>query len=133
MKIEEQVIELKKKIDKLEKRVSCLEGSKYNNNFSPKKLSVGEFLINKKPKNDVDMTLCICYYLETYENINIFNKKDIEREFMKAKQKIPENINYKIYRNIKNGHLMEINEKKDNLKTWTLTNSGIKYVEEKLK
>ncbi|MHA1252320.1 MAG: hypothetical protein ACTSRP_20210, partial [Candidatus Helarchaeota archaeon] len=60
-----------------------------------------------------------------------FNIKDLEKGFKLAKEKIPNNINYKVYRNISQGYMMERDEKKDNLKAWTLTRSGEEFVKSK--
>jgi len=94
-----------------------------------KKISVREFFLSKKPKNDIQKTLLICYFLEKQEGLSLINIKDIEQGFRNAKEKTPDNINYKVYMNIRKGFMMETNEKKDNLKSWVLTNSGEKFVE----
>ena len=121
---------IRKKLEEHEERISYLENFFNKQEIKTiKKLSIREFLISKNPKNDVQKTLGICYYLETYEHKASFNKEDIEEGFRRAKEKVPDNINYKVFRNIKNGYLMEAKNKLDNLKTWTLTNSGIEFVE----
>lgn len=94
-----------------------------------KKMSIQEFFLTKSPKNDIQKTLLLCYYLEKYRDLKLFNVKDIENGFKNAKEKAPDNINYKVYMNIKKGYIMETNEKKDNLKSWTLTNSGVRLVD----
>ena len=40
-----------------------------------------EFLLSKKPKNKVQTTLSIGYYLEKYEQMSTFNTKDLETGF----------------------------------------------------
>lgn len=53
--------------------------------------------------------------------------------FEKAKEKTPANINDRVNKIIANtGYIMETKEKKDNLKAWTLTNSGERFIEEDL-
>jgi len=130
----EEIFYLKEKIKEHEERISYIEGLiKKEDIKTVKKLSIREFLISKAPIDDVKKTLSICYYLEMYEGMESFNKEDIEEGFRRAKEKVPENINYKVFRNIKKGYIMEAKNKKNNLKTWTLTNSGIEYVNDSFK
>ena len=96
--------------------------------FSPK-----EFILSKKPKGDVRMTLVLGYYLEKNRDLLAFNIKDLENAFREAKESVPDNINYKVVKNVEKGHMMEAKEKKDNLKAWNLTASGEKFVENNLK
>ncbi len=50
-----------------------------------------------------------------------------------AKEIVPGNINYKVIMNIKKGFIMEAKEKKDDLKAWTLTTTGERFVKNGLK
>lgn len=94
-----------------------------------KKMSIQEYLQSNQLKSDVDKTLAIGYYLEKYEKLKLYNKNGLEDSFKRAKEKPPLNINNRVYLNIKKGYMMEVNEKKDNLKCWCLTNSGIEFCE----
>lgn len=93
-----------------------------------KKQSIKEFIISKKPKDETAMTLAIGYFLEKFEDKETFNVRDLEDGFRRAKEKVPGNINDKVNKNIAAGHMMD-SPKKDGLKSWTLTNSGEKFVE----
>lgn len=125
----EEIMEIKKKLKEYEERISKLESvSQTKPETVKKKISIKEFILSKKPKNDVQKTLAVGYYLEKYENISPFNVKDLERDFIAAREKVPKNIGDKVQKNIKKGHMMEFKEEKDNLKTWILTNSGEKYI-----
>jgi len=132
--IEKDLIELKEKLKNHEERLNQLESlfDKDQAQLS-KKLSLREFLISKNPNDDVKKTLTICYYLEMHKGMKIFNKDDLEEGFRRAKEKVPNNINDKVFRNIEKGYLMEDKNKKNNLKAWTLTNSGIEYVNNSFK
>ena len=126
---DKEIIEIKKKLEEHEKRISKLESlSQTKPETIEKKLSVKEFILSKKPKNDVQRTLAIGYYLEKYESFSSFNVRDLEEGFRAAKEKVPSNAGDKVQLNIKKGHMMEAKEKKDNLKALVLTNSGEKYV-----
>lgn len=126
--------ELKEKLENHEKRIAYLESFLEEKKvFSLKRISMKEFLLAGNPEGDVMKTLWAAYYLEKFEGIDSFTTKDIEMSFRKAKEPVPDNINYKIIKNIEKGFIMEAEKKKNNLKTWNLTNSGEKYVENKIK
>jgi hypothetical protein len=94
-----------------------------------KEISIKEFILSKKPKDDVQKTLAIGYFLEQHQHYTSFNVKDIESGFRASKEKVPLNIPDKIQMNLKKGQMMEAKEKKDNIKAYVLTNSGDRYVE----
>ena len=130
----EEIMEIKKKLKEHEERISKLESaSQTKPETVKKKISIKEFILSKKPKNDVQKTLAVGYFLEKYENISPFNVKDLERGFIAAREKVPKNIGDKVQKNIKKDHMMEFKEEKDNLKAWILTNSGEKYIESDFK
>lgn len=126
----EEVLQIKKKLEEHEERISRLEKLfQRKPQDIKKKLSIREFMLSKNPKTEMQKTLAIAYYLEKYENLASSNVKDLESGFRRAKEKIPRNINYQVIRNIKKGYMMETENKKDNRKAWYLTNSGEKYVD----
>jgi 5-bromo-4-chloroindolyl phosphate hydrolysis protein len=128
--VSEEVSQIKRKLEEHEERISRLEKLlETKPKDVQKKLSIREFILSKNPKDEVQKTLAIGYYLEKYEDLTSFNAKDLENGFRSAKEKIPGNINYKVIRNIQKGYMMEAKEKKEKLKAWYLTNSGEKYVE----
>lgn len=130
MRILIEINQISLKLKELEKRIADLEN---NTSVKPigttKKISVREFLMEGKPKGDVQKTLAIGYYLETVNNFPCFNLKDIRACFKKAKEVVPSNINYKIIKNIEKGLIVECDDKKEGIKAWTLTQSGINSVE----
>lgn len=110
-------------LDDHEQRLKRLEGSGVHTQ-TIKQTSIREFILSKKLKNDVEKTLVIGYYLEKYEKNSPFNVKDLEEGFRRAKEPVPDNINYKVYLNVKKGYLDEAKEKKNGNIAWYLTNSG---------
>ena len=122
-----------KRFEELEARVRRLEeGFSKDDRVSTslKKISVKEFVLQKRPKDDVQKTLVVGYYLEKVTGLNSFNVRDLESAFRSAKEPVPENINYKIIRNIEKGYIMEDKEKRDKLKAWTITNTGERFIME---
>lgn len=96
---------------------------------SKKEIPIKQFVLNKQPQNKVEEVLIISYYLKTFRNIPFFNIKDLENAFIEAGIKLPKNMNYKIIRNIEKDFMMEVKEKKNGLKAWTITAKGEEYVE----
>lgn len=124
------IAEVKKVLEEHEKRISQLEGlSKAKPEPVTKKFSIKEFILSKKPGNDVQKALAIGYYFEKYEGFSSFNVQDLENGFRSAKEPVPENINDKVNKNIYKGHMMEAKQKKDDKMAWVLTNSGEEYIE----
>jgi len=131
---DEEIVEIKKKLEEHDKRLSNLESLfQAKPEAIEKQISIKEFILSKKPKSDIQITLAIADYLEEYKGLLSFNVKDLGDGFRNAREKIPKNINLCVIKNIENGHMMEAEEKKDKLKAWVLTNSGEKYVENDFK
>ena len=134
MILNSEIMEIKRKLDEHEKRIFELESLIKAKPIPVKKrLSIRELIRSKKPKSNVQKTLLVAYFLEKYESFISFNVKDLEEGFRSAKEKVPSNINMFVNQNIKQGYMMEFSEKKDNLKAWTLTNTGEDYVDNDFK
>lgn len=132
MLTEDVIKDIMAKLDAHEKRISALEGAPGKPQAEANKLSIKEFLLTKKPTDDVQRTLVIGYYLEHFESMDRFNARDLSDGFRSGKEPLPTNINDKVNLNIGKGYMMEAKEKKDKFKAWVLTNSGEKFVEKEL-
>lgn len=133
------VSDVEKRISDLENRVTSLERvvnqTKYTGlaqNQTKKKPSIKEFLISKRPSNDVERSLAIGYFFEKFEGFESFNADDLRGGFERAREKKPLNINDKINLNIRKGYLDEATDRKDGNKAWYLTSSGENFVEHDL-
>lgn len=127
---------LEQKVLKLEDRVKALE-EKLNASSevvtkSNKQLSPKEFLLGKKITTETQKALALVYYLERYQSMESFNVSDLVDIFSLAKEKPPKNPNDVVNKNIAQGFIFEVKEKKDNKKAWTLTATGEKFVENEL-
>jgi flagellar capping protein FliD len=128
---------IEERLSALEDRVTDLEtirsaGTALENQGSGmkgKKISVKEFVLEKKPKGDVQKTLVLAHYMEKYENVTAINVDDLAKCFRLAKEPIPGNLNDKINMNIRKGHMTEAEEKKENKKAWIVTNTGEQFIE----
>ncbi|HVP50165.1 MAG TPA: hypothetical protein VMT56_02980 [Candidatus Bathyarchaeia archaeon] len=127
--------ETRRILDDHEKRIREIE-SRFSRVESPvreKALSIKEFILTKKPEDDVQRTLVIGYFLEKHKKLASFNVDDLREGFRTAKEPAPGNLNDKVLRNVKNAHMMEAEQKKDSKKAWVLTSSGERLVENGLK
>lgn len=124
---------MKRILEQHEKRISNLENlAKSKPAMTRKELSVRELILQKRPRSDVEKALVLGYYLERYRNVSPFNGSDLEELFREAKEIVPSNINGKVNKNVQRGFITEAKEKKDELKSWTLTSTGERYVESEL-
>lgn len=126
--IQQQIDGLKERIIKLEKALS-VSGQTPPVQPQVKKQSLKEFLLEKNPSDDVKRTLAIAYFSEKNDGYTSVNITELLDSYEKSKEKKPKNINDKVNMNIRNGHMAEASEKKDNKKAWYVTNSGEKFVE----
>ena len=130
MSVEEVLEAIKKQLLDHESRISKLEAQpKIDKDIGKKKLSIKEFILSKKPKGDIQKTLVIGFYLEKYEGLDCFNRKDLENGFRSAMEAVPTNVGVDANENIRRGYFAEAKEKKDKLKAWYLTNSGEECVD----
>lgn len=131
--------ELLKRICDHEDRITRLEqillrNSGENNRLTntPKRLSLREFMRRTKSLTNVEKVLLVGYFLEQHEALKCFNADDIKRTFQTAKEPELSNTLAFINQNIKNGNIMEVKEKKDKRKAYTLTASGEDLVKKSL-
>lgn len=93
-----------------------------------KKLSIKEFILERPPSTDIQRTLVIGYFLETCAGMASFTGADLEKGYRDAKEPVPSNVSVNIQRCIKNGHMMEAEEKKNNKTAYTVTRSGEQFI-----
>ncbi|HUI91129.1 MAG TPA: MarR family winged helix-turn-helix transcriptional regulator [Chitinivibrionales bacterium] len=99
---------------------------------SGKQLSVGEFIRQTGAKKHTDVVLAFGYYLEKYSGVSEFSPADINSCYYEAKMEIS-NTSQMLFRDIKRGLIMEsMNSKNKPKKLYTLTRTGLEYVEETL-
>ena len=97
-----------------------------------KPMSSKEFLQTKKITSDTQKLVALGYFLEHHGGMGSFNVADLEAAFRSAKEKVPKNINDTVNKNIARGFVDEASEKKDSKKSWYLTSTGERYVENEL-
>ncbi len=123
-------------IKSLEARVTSIEtgsadagaGRRTATGAVAKKLSIKEFLLESPPTTDIQRTLAVGYFLETHAGMASFTKVDIEKGYGDAKEPTPSNMSVNIKHCIKQGHMMEAEEKKGNKTAYVVTRSGEQFV-----
>jgi hypothetical protein len=95
---------------------------------SAKKTSIKEFLLERPPTTDIQRTLAIGYFLENDAGMASFSRPDLEKGYSDAKETLPSNIGVNIRHCIKQGHMMEADEKKNNKTAYVVTRSGEQFV-----
>jgi hypothetical protein len=129
----EKLRELSKLIEDHEKRILRLEAPVGRSpEVVKRKLSVKELILQKQAKTDLDKTVVIGYYLEQHKHVSPFSIRDLLEMFKEAKEPVPRNLNDAVNKNIEKGLLMESEDKKNQKKSWTLTSTGERYVENDL-
>lgn len=93
-----------------------------------KKLSIKEFLLEQPPTTDIQRTLAVGYFLETHAGMASFTRVDLEKGYQDAREPTPSNISVNIKHCIKQGHMMEAQEKKNNKTAYVITRSGEHFV-----
>jgi hypothetical protein len=127
----EEGSELRKVIAEQEARIRRLEAMLEGEKEGPtKRISLKEFVLSKEPDSDVQRVLTFGYYLEKYDGLEAFNYEDLKRAFRMAAESLPGNLRETVRKNVTKGHLMETGQKKGGSKTWMLTNTGEKVVDE---
>lgn len=98
-------------------------------NVIDKRPSLAEFVKSRTYKGHSELILLFAYFLEKSERVRSFNITDIQNCYKNTR--IPEVKNIPLYigKLISDGYLIEEKEKKDNKKAWSLTATGIDYVE----
>ncbi len=119
-------------IKDLDGRITKIEagaaGGKASARASAKKTSIKEFLLNHPPATDIQRTLAIGYFLENNAGMASFTRPDLEKGYSDAKETPPSNISVNIRHCIKQGHMMEADEKKNNKTAYVVTRSGEQFV-----
>jgi hypothetical protein len=130
----EPLAELKRAIQDHERRISELESILKQKKQQPSKsTSVKEFMLEKRPSNDLNKTLSIAYYADRHRQTSPFTIKDLQQLFRDAREPLPTNLSDAVNKKIAKGYIMEAEEKEDGHKSWTLTSTGERFVENGLK
>lgn len=129
--------DLLERVNRLEARLMAIE-EKLNSVSSGgisihKELSIREFLNLTDHSTQTEKVVLIAYYLENYQSLTSYSIKELTDCFNDAKEPLPTNINSLVNNNIAKGFLKPAKEKEGKLKRFEITNSGIKFVEEKIK
>jgi hypothetical protein len=124
----EAIKNLESRVAKIETGTIGVTGWESTTRSPTKKISIKEFLLKHPPTDDIRRTLAIGYFLENQAGMASFTKADLESAYRNAKEKVPSNMSVNIGRCIKQGHMMEAADKKDNKTAYVVTRSGEEFV-----
>lgn len=117
--------EIRRRLDKLEKALKYPTPS-----TKTKEESLREFLLRLNPGNDVEKTICIVYFMEIVKQISEgLNSSVVQEGFKAAKEKVPTNVSNNLSRCAEKGWIDEFKKEKGKV-YWTITNSGMAFVEQ---
>lgn len=97
-----------------------------------KSLSAGEFIRKTGFKKAVDVVLAFAYYLEKHNGLTSFAPTDINTCYYEAKMESSNTSQYIIYL-IRKGYMMPDKKIGKGKKKYTLTTTGIDYIEKRIK
>ena len=89
------------------------------------------FLKKARVKSQADKVLCATYFC-LLENKKAITLDDIKEKYSKALLKKSKNLNAEINSNISKGYMMQNDKKINSKKSYSITQDGISYLEEKL-
>lgn len=92
-----------------------------------KKISVKEFLLEKKPKSEIETTFWLGFFLEKNDAKSSFGVEELRNAFRSAKIPPPKNINDTVNKNVAKGLFMETKVKEKGQKRWEITATGETY------
>lgn len=125
----ERLNDLESRLERIEQ---LLTGPAAVRTDKQKPMSAKEFLQTKKITSDTQKAVTLGYFLEHLGGMESFNVADLEGAFRSAKEKVPQNMNDAVNKNIARGFIDEASEKKGSKKAWYLTSTGERYVEKDL-
>ncbi len=96
-----------------------------------RRIAPAHFFRKSSARTDVDRTLLAGYYLEKYENCEMFTAADVKTTIRSAKITPPANTNNLINANIRKGLMMAAGDK-DNRRAFVLTSDGEDTIKEML-
>ncbi|MGI8551450.1 MAG: hypothetical protein ACR2PL_11800 [Dehalococcoidia bacterium] len=94
-------------------------------------LGLNEFLASRRAETHPDRVLAIAYYQERYNGGEPITTKDLVDAYQRARLKRPQNFPDVIATLVRKGHLVE-QERRDGLKSWGITGTGVAHVERDL-
>jgi hypothetical protein len=94
-------------------------------------LGLSEFLTARRVETHPDRVLAIAYYQERYSGGPPITTKDLAEAYQRGRLKRPQNFPDVIASLVRKGYLVE-DGRRDGLKSWGISNSGIQHVERRL-
>lgn len=118
----------REKFEALEKRVSKLESSGLPNKNVRRPESLGEFLSQKSPKDNLEKCICVMYFMED-DGKAWFESGELADALRGAREIVPANVSTVLARCAKKRWISTDGKKEKGKIKWRLTKTGLEYVE----
>lgn len=118
--------------DQILARVEKLENERRypNSSTTIKAETIREFFLKKQPKNNIEKTICVVYFLEMVKGTTEgLTSSEVRYGIQQAREKVPPNISQDLIRCNEKGWV-DLLRKENGKAYWTITNSGIDFVEQ---
>ncbi len=113
------------RVEKLEK-----ESRSPNSSTASKAESIREFFLKKQPKNDIEKTICVVYFLEMVKGeTDGLTTSEVRNGIQQAREKVPTNVSQDLIFCTEKGWI-DLLRKEKGKAYWTITNTGIDFVEQ---
>lgn len=94
-------------------------------------MTLNEFLASKNPTSHKDRVLLVAYYY-LYSKNEPVTRSEIDEAYSLARMRRPKNISDIISKCVGKGYFVDYRDGKEGNKAWQITQTGEKYVQEKL-
>ncbi|MFP4116259.1 MAG: hypothetical protein ACLFTQ_03610 [Candidatus Aenigmatarchaeota archaeon] len=129
--LSERIESLEEKIESHEERISKLE-DEGKDLLARKSMTLPEFMRDKEVKHHTDKVLLIGYFFEKYKEKSDFTTKELEEGYKKCGWDLPANLTDRASSLISQG-LFDEDKGEEGKKIWSLTRSGVREVQERIK
>lgn len=123
--------DLEERVEDLERRVRKLEEGEVStdSNDVTAPIEMSDFKKDFNPKTYADKATVVARYLEKHEELESFDRDDLNQGFKLCKWKRPANMSDIISKAAERKELFMRAGEKDGKKKWMLTETGEEYVE----
>jgi len=125
-----KLVKFELRLKEVEQRIARLE-NRFSQTTGPpeiKEKAINEFIREIGPTKNVDKVLAVGYFLEINDGLRNFNISDLRKGISRAGESEPTNVSDVCNRLVKTAFFKVSKEKKDDMKTWELTQTGIERV-----
>lgn len=134
MEIDDRIERVEQRVEYMDQRLKAIEQRLLTNEqtkgtFLEKRLSLNEFVLANKPKDDIERVLLVFYYREAMENHSSSGTKEIRETLVEAKQPLPANLSMCISRLVRRGWIQKIKNANGKTDSFELTGTATRQIQ----